>query len=689
MKKQLLLLFVLCITLSAVAQPYSQPKLPTVKTTFKDGKWGLADKNGKCLVPEILDYVRRFNDREYMLCVEHNKEYFVVDRKGYVVAGSGRTIPTICDQFAIVNNSSAIDCNGKEFFPGKHVTPTQIKHGDSCYYLFKVKDNSKSDYAQLLTIDNRIVNKHIRLAYTFSSGAIAIARHIFPNTSYGLINALGEELIPCQYDDLTFQPFNNIKYYIKLDNTDLFKIYSEELLNQLGVVVTKKDGCYTLYDQCGTQLTQPKEYKNSNIAIKKNFKKVILPHFMRRGYIMQSLQEKINNPNRIGYEEYLAVANKLPTSNKHRKSLSSHIAYLKEHPNVTAYTVAECFTKGKGLYDKNKYQEAIPWLLRAAEGKHTPAYRCLADSYNNSKQFQKAHNWYKKCVKDLTPGSNDYWFACMILGGMYKSGRGCEKNYDTALYYLRLFHQNTTQINKSTASEMIAEVVALKNKATAKPQQSTSRSSSTSSSTSRYSKHSPMPNTLPDDANRYICFKNKSGLISSIRSYFYNGEWKATVFFQVSRSDSHLYGFTRQYVDNTKWVYKGGYPLAYTQEERTNVTLHIALNWSYIKINGHLFDIPISKQEYDNLMPRSTVYMNNGGGYNNSSSGSYNNNSNDSGRSYIDGPCKYCGGGGGCSSCKGRGYKYNPYSGHDDTCPSCNGSGRCFNCRGTGKQATY
>lgn len=688
MKKQLILFIALCVTLSAVAQPYSQPKLPTVKTTFKDGKWGLVDNNGKCLVPDILDYVRRFNDREYMLSVQYDKENFVIDRKGYVVAGSGRTIPTICDQFAIVNNSSAIDCNGKEFFPGKHVTPTQIKHGDSCYYLFKVKDNSKTDYAQLLTIDNKIVNKHIRLAYTLNSGAIAISRHIFPNTHYGLINALGKELIPCQYDDLTFQSFNNIKYYIKLDNTDLFKIYSKELLDKLGVVVTKKDGCYTLYDQCGTQLTQPKEYKNANIAIKKNFKKSILPHFMRRGDIMQSLQEKINNPNRIGYEEYLAVANKLPTSNKHRKSLSSHIAYLKEHPNVTAYTVAECFTKGKGLYDKNKYQEAIPWLLRAAEGKHTPAYRCLADSYNNSKQFQKAHNWYKNCVKDLTPGSNDYWFACMILGGMYKSGRGCEKNYDTALYYLRLFHQNTTQINKSTASEMIAEVVALKNKATAKPQQSASRSSSTSSSSSKVSKYSPAPNTLPDDVNRYICFKNRSGLIASVRSYFHNGEWKATVFFQVSRSDSHLYGFTKQYVDNTKWVYKGGYAFAYTQEERTNVTLHIALNWSYIKINGYLFDIPISKQEYDNIMPRSRVYMNNGDGYN-SSSGSYNNNSNDSGRSYIDGPCKYCGGGGGCSSCKGRGYKYNPYSGHDDTCPSCNGTGRCFNCRGTGKQATY
>ena len=404
---------------------------------------------------------------------------------------------------------------------------------------------------------------------------------------------------------------------------------------------------------------------------------------------MQSIQEKINNPNRIRYEEYIAAANRLPIFSSSNKSLSSHIAYLEQHPNFSDYTLAECYEKGKKLYDDDKYQQAIPWLLRAAEGKHTPAYRRLADSYNNSKQFQKAHSWYRKCVKDLTPGSNDYWFACMILGGMYKSGRGCEKNYDTALYYLRLFHQNTTQINKSTASEMIAEVVALKNKATARPQQSASKSSSStssSSSSSRYSKHSPMPNTLPDDVNRYICFKNRSGLIASIRSYFQNGEWKATVFFQESRSESHLYGFTKQYVDNTKWVYKGGYAFAYTQEERTNVTLHIALNWSYIKINGHLFDIPISKQEYDNIMPRGRVYMNNGGGYNSNSGSS---NSNDSGRSYVDGPCKYCGGGGGCSSCNGRGYKYNPYSGYNDTCPSCNGSGRCFNCRGTGKQATY
>ena len=689
MKKQLLLLLTLCVAVSVVAQPYSQPKLPIVKTTQKDGKYGLTDNNGKCLVANVLDQIKTYYYREYLIAVKYNKEYFIIDRKGSIVANAGRTVPLSFNQFVVINHNTAIDANGKELFPGQSVSPITLTHGDNHFYLFVNKPkNDKNDRYQLVTINNEVVSGELNGFFTASISGTIIFKN-YQEDKCGVLNSLGDVLVPCKYSSVEFFNFNDLKYECKLDKTKLLKLYNSKLHFSIGLFVAQRGGYYTLYDQSGTQLTKPKMYKNASEAIKKNFKKAALPHFMRRGYVMQSIQEKINNPNRIRYEEYIAAANRLPIFSSSNKSLSSHIAYLEQHPNFSDYTLAECYEKGKKLYDDDKYQQAIPWLLRAAEGKHTPAYRRLADSYNNSKQFQKAHSWYRKCVKDLAPGSNDYWFACMILGGMYKSGRGCEKNYDTALYYLRLFHQNTTQINKSTASEMIAEVVALKNKATARPQQSASKSSSStssSSSSSRYSKHSPMPNTLPDDVNRYICFKNRSGLIASVRSYFQNGEWKATVFFQESRSESHLYGFTKQYVDNTKWVYKGGYAFAYTQEERTNVILHIALNWSYIKINGHLFDIPISKQEYDNIMPRGRVYMNNGGGYNSNSGSS---NSNDSGRSYVDGPCKYCGGGGGCSSCNGRGYKYNPYSGYNDTCPSCNGSGRCFNCRGTGKQATY
>ena len=237
---------------------------------------------------------------------------------------------------------------------------------------------------------------------------------------------------------------------------------------------------------------------------------------------------------------------------------------------------------------------------------------------------------------------------------------------------------------------MIAEVIALKNKANSQHRQSASSSSSRSQSTSRssHSPYTPAANTMPNDGNRHICYKNRSGGIASINPFLYKNEWKAGVYVQDSSGAGHTYGFTRQYTGDTEWVFKGGVPTAFYSNDSKKIIMYVAFDWSYIKVDGVVYDIPISKQEYDSRITKVKVYMNNGGGHNhNNSSSSYNNN--DSGRSYIDGPCKYCGGGGGCRSCNGRGYKYNPYSGHDDTCPSCNGSGRCFNCRGTGKQATY
>lgn len=628
-----------------------------------------------------------------MITVKYNKEYFIVDRKGCIVANAGRALPMTFDQFVVINHNTAIDANGKELFPGKSVSPISLLSGENRFYLFanKPKGDQNSRY-QLVTINNEVVSGKLNGYYTpIFSGAIIFSN--FQLSQCGVLNSLGDVLVPCKYSSVESFNFNELRYECKLDKTKLPKLYDSHLFSTLGLFVAQRDSYYTIYDQSGTQLTQPKIYKNATEAIKKNFKKSILPHFMRRGYVMQSIQEKINNPNRIRYEEYIAAANRLPIFSSSNKSLSSHIAYLEQHPNFSDYTIAECYTKGKKLYDDDKYQQAIPWLLRAAEGKHLPAYRCLADSYNNSKQFQKAHSWYKKCVKDLTPGSNDYWFACMILGGMYKSGRGCEKNYDTALYYLRLFHQNTTPTNKSTASEMIAEVVALKNKATARPQQSASRSSSSSNSSSnspKHSKYTPAANTMPNGKSVY--YMNKAGHIASIFTKYCEKDslipqayWCGQVFVYKGGGSGtgYIRYYSRSYSQNGVWVFIECDMFGRVMSNSRK--LYVAHDWSYIKEGNEVFNIPISKEKFDSLQPKG--YINTGGGYNNSSSGS--SNSNDSGRSYVDGPCKYCGGGGGCSSCNGRGYKYNPYSGYNDTCPSCNGSGRCFNCRGTGKQATY
>ena len=96
--------------------------------------------------------------------------------------------------------------------------------------------------------------------------------------------------------------------------------------------------------------------------------------------------------------------------------------------------------------------------------------------------------------------------------------------------------------------------------------------------------------------------------------------------------------------------------------------------------NGNVFK-KSSKQTYENVVNETQRILNGGGGTYNQGNSSGNGNS--SSGSVV---CKYCGGRGTCSSCKGNGYKFNSYSGHNDTCPSCNGNGKCFNCYGSGRQ---
>ena len=74
------------------------------------------------------------------------------------------------------------------------------------------------------------------------------------------------------------------------------------------------------------------------------------------------------------------------------------------------------------------------------------------------------------------------------------------------------------------------------------------------------------------------------------------------------------------------------------------------------------------------------------GGYNNSTgytTGGNSSGSSTSSSSYTK--CTSCNGTGRCSSCNGKGYKFNPYSGHDDTCPGCKGRASCPICYGRGK----
>ena len=224
----------------------------------------------------------------------------------------------------------------------------------------------------------------------------------------------------------------------------------------------------------------------------------------------------------------------------------------------------------------------------------------------------------------------------------------------------------------------------------------TSASQTPQSSRQKYSHLLPNAGTLPNE-NQFVYYTNSAGGLASVRIYYGNDvkEYCAYLYFKPnSESRGEIRYFTKQYFDSSGryWAFKE-YMQWLTHRQGKSSTFYIAEDWTYVKIENTRFDIPISKARYDELSPKSRGTVGGNGGYNN---GGYNNgggnnggNEYQTGPSHIDKPCSFCGGGGGCSSCQGRGYKYNPYSGHDEVCSSCNGSRRCFNCRGTGKQATY
>ena len=203
----------------------------------------------------------------------------------------------------------------------------------------------------------------------------------------------------------------------------------------------------------------------------------------------------------------------------------------------------------------------------------------------------------------------------------------------------------------------------------------------------------PAAGHMPN-GNQSVYYTNNSGYIISVAtSYVPNGTigrgnfWRAIIFvykgggpgtgymryFELKTNSNGVWGFSQ--VD--MW----GRPIS------SDIQLYIAHNWSYVKAENIVYNRPISKSQFDSMQPRSRVYI--GGGDNSGSGGSSSGGGYQTGPSHIDKACQFCGGGGGCSSCKGTGLKYNPYSSHYEKCASCNGSGRCFNCRGTGKQATY
>lgn len=205
---------------------------------------------------------------------------------------------------------------------------------------------------------------------------------------------------------------------------------------------------------------------------------------------------------------------------------------------------------------------------------------------------------------------------------------------------------------------------------------------------------------FPDKQNMYFANSQRSKLISA--SFSYDKQNEPVCFFSVgggaqwywwgsnSSNGLEFYGF--EYKPETKVQASpyGPVPMVtYTGnvvKVRNSSSFSLSPDYRRLTYGGSVYDVRLSYDQYQTLYTQiygnsggGSVIMNNGGSSSGMGGGS-------SSTQQGDVRCKYCNGTGNCSSCHGKGYKFNSYSGHDDTCPSCNGSGRCFNCHGSGRQ---
>ena len=144
------------------------------------------------------------------------------------------------------------------------------------------------------------------------------------------------------------------------------------------------------------------------------------------------------------------------------------------------------------------------------------------------------------------------------------------------------------------------------------------------SNRAQYSHLTPRPGSMESTGDTYYYYKDRYNNLADIR-IFYNNEWKANCYVYTGSGDGTLYYFEKVRHDGTRWIFKEILQ-SMTGHQGSNATLYIADDWSYIQVDNYKFNIPVSKADFKQLMPRSSGggggYSPGGGNYNSGSGGS-------------------------------------------------------------------
>lgn len=436
-----------------------------------DKKCGAVNSKAQVVVPFEYDYISDFSGG--FAKVEKNKKFGLVDINGKLI------IPVMYESIYHCENSGwpkPVKINGKAGAinrQNKLVIPATYRFID-CFYngLAIVADAKEETYGMMDSTGKMVIPFGIYqdLSAEFNNG-LALAKK---NDRWGYINKAGKEVIPFVYEDAF--PFSNGRaevtkdyeqFYINTKGqevnhfmTELRKKYEQLNYPLHGQIRYRKEGIgWCVMDTTGKELIPAGKYEDVDYFLEGIA-------FVKKGEKWGGIDQQGNlvipfyytdkvRPFRDGLALVRNIELEQVLINKKGEAVyGNQIA-------IDATKAAIDYTKGEGLYQSRKYEEAAPYLRSAAENGHEEAMYLLGllywKGFGVPKDIDEAMKWLKRA------SSNGSYYAREELKKIEKTGLPQVDEYKMGYdaYMQKKFTESVNWFTKSAAKGNIEAMFGL------------------------------------------------------------------------------------------------------------------------------------------------------------------------------------------------------------------------------------
>lgn len=309
----------------------------TIELENREGKWGVLG-SGKVIIPFEYDAISYFSEKNGP-CIVGKKNEMKSTLYGCIDKYSLKPIiPTIYNEVSMgqniilaakeegINNYAIFDYSGKQLTPFEYTAWSRSYTVSPDRFIILAEKRVKSEYSDILLDMNgkpltevyeNVEYLNSRLFPRESSYNIF---HVTKDRKEGILDSLGQIVIPCQYDQLEISYFSN-KYFRVSNNgkcgvADISNhiiiplVYDSLVFFDSDDLAVKQDNAWSLIDFEGKKVFENtyegiREIDKEHISVKKNGKWGLID---RSGsFIIQPIYDKIDFPFFFAENEPLKV----------------------------------------------------------------------------------------------------------------------------------------------------------------------------------------------------------------------------------------------------------------------------------------------------------------------------------------------------------------------------------------------